>query len=77
MRLLLIPVLSGYVVKEDEKEGWKAIGTFINVTFIATIIFCIFGMIFAPQLVNVLGTAFSGRKDKFDYQINQNSVSIQ
>lgn len=58
----LIPVLSGYIVKDDEKEGWKAIGTFINVTFISSIIFCIFGMIFTRQLVSVLGTDFPEEK---------------
>lgn len=58
----LIPVLSGYIVKDDEEEGWKAIGTFINVTFVATIIFCILGMIFAPQLVSILARAYPEQK---------------
>ena len=46
----------------DEEEGWKAVGTFINVTFFASIIFCIFGVIFSPQLVSILGKAYSPEK---------------
>ena len=58
----LIPILSSYIMKNDEKEGWKAIGTFINVTFLASIIFCIIGCIFAPQLVSLLGQNYSPQK---------------
>ena len=58
----LIPVLSSFIVRDEEEEGWKAVGTFINVTFIISIVFCIFGIIFSPQLVSVLGKGYSAEK---------------
>ena len=58
----LIPVLSSFIVRNEEEEGWKAVGTFINVTFIISIVFCIFGIIFSPQLVSVLGKGYSPEK---------------
>lgn len=58
----LIPVLSGFIVKNEEEEGWKAVGTFINITFLVSIGFCILGMVFSPQLVGFLGKAYSPEK---------------
>jgi len=50
----LIPVLSGYIAKKDEENGWKAVGTFINVAIVAMICVCILGIVFAPQLVTIM-----------------------
>ena len=58
----LIPVLSSYIVKDEEDKGWKAIGTFVNITFLGAIVFCILGMIFAPQIVSILGRGFPQEK---------------
>ena len=58
----LIPILSGYIEKDDEEEGWKVVGTFINITFVAMLIFCILGMIFTPQIIPILDKSFS-KKD--------------
>ncbi len=55
----LIPVLSAYIEKKDESEGWKAVSTFINVSFIAIIIACILGMIFAPAIIPVIAAGYS------------------
>ncbi|MFZ5986749.1 MAG: murein biosynthesis integral membrane protein MurJ [Bacillota bacterium] len=54
----LIPILSGYIAKEDEENGWKAVGTFINVVVVAMSIVCFMGMIFAPQMVTLIARGF-------------------
>ncbi len=50
----LIPILSGYIAKKDEKNGWKAVGTFINVVMVAMVFVCMAGVVFAPQLVALM-----------------------
>ncbi len=50
----LIPILSGYIVKKDEENGWKAVGTFINVAMVAMVCVCFAGVFFAPQLVSIM-----------------------
>lgn len=60
----LVPVLSGYIVKNKEEEGWKAVSTFMNIIFIAMIVFCVLGMIFAPNIIPFVAAGF-----KSDYQI--------
>lgn len=52
----IIPVLTGYISTKDEENGWKAVGTFINIIMILMSIVCVLGMFFAPQLISV----FSG-----------------
>lgn len=59
----LIPLLSGYIVKEEEEEGWKAVGTFMNVVFIAMVVFCALGMIFTPKIMPLFAVGF-----KSEYQ---------
>jgi len=50
----LIPILSGYIAKKDEENGWKAVSTFINVVLVAMICVCFAGIFFAPQLVTLM-----------------------
>ena len=54
----LIPILSGYIEKNEEEEGWKVLGTFINITFIAIFIFCTMGIFFAPKIVPLIDKKF-------------------
>ncbi|HBN83952.1 MAG TPA: murein biosynthesis integral membrane protein MurJ [Clostridiales bacterium] len=66
----LIPMLAGYIEKDDEKEGWKAVGTFINVTFIAMVFVSILGIIFAPQLMNLIAPGYKeSNKEVFDLSV--------
>lgn len=53
----LIPVLSGYIEKEEEESGWRAISTFMNTVFLIMMGVCILGVLFAPQLVSVVAGA--------------------
>ncbi len=59
----LIPVLSGYLEKKEEEEGWKAVGTFINVVFAAMFLISILGIIFAPQVVSIAAWGFKEDKE--------------
>lgn len=54
----IIPVLSGYLAKDKEEEGWKAVGSFINTIFIIMVIVSGLGVIFAPQIVKVTAPGY-------------------
>jgi putative peptidoglycan lipid II flippase len=49
----LIPILSGYLARKEEEDGWKVVGTFINVVLVAMVFVSILGMVFAPQIVDI------------------------
>jgi len=66
----LIPVLSGYLAKDEEEDGWKAVSTFINVIMIVMSMACFVGMIFAPQIV-------SFANDVFDMKLKSLGLSIR
>lgn len=55
----LIPVLTGYIAKSKEKDGWTAVSTFMNTMFLAMLVLVILGIIFAPQIVPLLALGFS------------------
>ncbi|MDD4493056.1 MAG: murein biosynthesis integral membrane protein MurJ [Eubacteriales bacterium] len=50
----LIPVLTGYIVNHKEKEGWRAVSTFMNTFVLLSFVLVILGIIFAPQLVPLI-----------------------
>jgi putative peptidoglycan lipid II flippase len=54
----LIPVLTGYIEKNNEEDGWKAVGTFINIVFIVMCIISLLGIIFAPFIVPTIAPGF-------------------
>lgn len=55
----LIPVLTGYIAKKDEEDGWKAVGTFINVIFMAMIIISAIGIVFSPGIVDFMAKGYT------------------
>lgn len=55
----LIPVLTGYIAKKEEKDGWTAVSTFVNTMFLAMLTLVVLGIIFAPQIVPLLALGFS------------------
>lgn len=57
----LIPILSGYIEKKQEEDGWKAVGTFINVIFVGMIFVCTLGIIFAPYIIPAVAPGFSNK----------------
>ena len=54
----LIPILTGYIEKKNEGEGWKVISAFINTSFLAVLLTCILGMIFSTDLVKLVASGF-------------------
>lgn len=56
----LIPILTGFIAKDREKEGWKVAGTFINAVCLASIAACIIGIIFARPLVRIFAFGYKG-----------------
>jgi putative peptidoglycan lipid II flippase len=54
----LIPVLSGYLKRDMENEGWKAISTFINIAIIMMLVLSTLGMIFAPHLIPLAASGY-------------------
>lgn len=59
----LIPILTSYITKKDEENGWKAVGTFINLVILSMCVVCFLGIIFAPQIVPVIA-----KEVKSEYQ---------
>ena len=60
----LIPVLASYIAKEDEKEGWKAIGTFINIVIVAGVLITVIGIVAAPFFIPKIAVGFSSAEQK-------------
>ena len=67
----LIPVLAGYIEKRDEEEGWKAVGTFINVVFLSMAGVCLLGMIFARKLVPFIAMGFQGEATELTIRLTR------
>ncbi|MDX1359005.1 MAG: lipid II flippase MurJ, partial [Clostridia bacterium] len=60
----LIPMLTGYVERKREKEGWQVVGTYINVIMIVMLALVILGVVFAPFLMRlILREASAGKID--------------
>ncbi|MDQ2086778.1 murein biosynthesis integral membrane protein MurJ [Herbivorax sp. ANBcel31] len=68
----IIPVLTGYISKKDEENGWKAVGTFINIVIIVMSFVCVLGMFFAPQLIG----GFSGFECKEQIELTADIARI-
>jgi len=49
-----IPVFSGYIAKKENEEGYKMASTILNMVAILAAALCVLGVIFAPELVDVL-----------------------
>ncbi len=67
----LIPILSGYLEKDKEEEGWKAAGTFINLVLIVTIFACIVGMAFADKIVPIMAWGFKGEATELTIKLTR------
>ena len=60
----LIPVLSGYIAKKDEENGWKAVSTFINVVIVSMSLVCLTGIFFAPQFMSLVAVGFRNESQR-------------
>ena len=55
----LVPFLSGKLERGEEREGWEAVSSFINVVFVGMILLCILGVVFAPAIIPAVAPGFS------------------
>ncbi|HOM01463.1 MAG TPA: murein biosynthesis integral membrane protein MurJ [Acetivibrio sp.] len=60
----LIPILSGYIARDDEETGWKVVGTFINTVIVAMVVMCFLGIFFAPWLVSLIAIGFESEAQR-------------
>ena len=56
----LVPFLSGKVEKGEEKDGWLAASSFINVISLIMAVICAFGIIFADRIIPAVAPGFAG-----------------
>lgn len=54
----IIPILSSCLAKNNEKEGWKAIGTFMNITVFAGIVVEIIFFIWTSEFLTLTAKGF-------------------
>ena len=54
-----IPVISGYLAKEEEDEAWKVVSTVFNLIMILLVIGISLGMIFTEELIFLLVPGFN------------------
>ncbi len=57
-----IPVFTGYLAKNEEKEGWVVASTFLTATGIALVGLTILGVIFTPVLAPLVAYQFTGEQ---------------
>ena len=58
-----IPVISEYIAKNKEDEGWRVVSSVINITFLALSFLIIIALIFTPQFVHLLVPGFKANMD--------------
>ena len=56
----MIPVLSTYLAKDNEKTGWKAVSTFMNLSVIFMLALELVFFIFTDELLGVLAAGYNG-----------------
>ncbi|MDD2233719.1 MAG: murein biosynthesis integral membrane protein MurJ [Desulfitobacteriaceae bacterium] len=49
-----IPVLSEYIARNNEEEGWQVVSSVINITLLILSIFIIIALVFAEQFIHLL-----------------------
>ncbi|WP_227762389.1 murein biosynthesis integral membrane protein MurJ [Zhaonella formicivorans] len=57
---VMVPAVTGYLLREEEDEGWRVVSSMINGTTLALGVITLLGIIFAPQLVKILAPGFDG-----------------
>lgn len=55
----LVPFLSGKLERGEEKEGWRAVSSFINVLTVGTLLLCVLGIAFSPQIIPLVAPGFA------------------
>lgn len=53
-----IPVLSEFIAKEKEEEGWRVVSSVVNLIFLTLGVFVFIGLIFTPQFLHLVVPGF-------------------
>lgn len=61
MAAALIPILSAYIARDEEEDGWKAVSTFLNLTLILIGVLEVAFMIWTGPLLDVIASGYSKR----------------
>jgi len=61
-----IPVLSEYIAKNNEDEGWRVVSSVLNITLVTLCFLIIIALIFAEQFIHILAP---GLKDNMDLAV--------
>ncbi|NLV62988.1 MAG: murein biosynthesis integral membrane protein MurJ [Clostridiaceae bacterium] len=61
----IIPVLASSLINNDEENGWKAVGTFLNITVIAVFIIEIIFFIWTPECIRIVASGYSAGTEEF------------
>jgi len=72
----IIPILTSSISKNNEREGWKAIGTFLNITVIAFIFISIIFFIFTPSFVEVVAIGYEKGTEEFNLVVKLTRILL-
>lgn len=72
----LIPILAGYIGKNEEKRGWRSVSSFINFTAIMMFAVVILGMIFTEPLVKVFFSEYGAEKLALTVELTRKLMPI-
>lgn len=64
MNSAIVPVLTSYIVKKDEKEYWEVANILLNISLIVLMALTILGVVFAPIIVKIIGFGFTKDPEK-------------
>lgn len=53
-----IPVLSEFIAKGEEEEGWRVVSSVVNLIFLTLGILVLLGLIFTPQFIRIMVPGF-------------------
>ena len=69
-------MLSSSISKENEKEGWKAIGTFLNITVMAFFFLSIVFYIFTPAFVGMVAIGYEPGTESFSLVVKLTRILL-
>jgi putative peptidoglycan lipid II flippase len=72
----IIPILASSLSEGEEKEGWKAIGTFINITIIAVIFVEILFFIRTPFFVSLIAKGYEQGTEQFQLTVKLTRILL-
>ena len=72
----IIPILSSCISKDEENNGWKAVGTFINITVAAFVLLSIIFYIFTPAFVKLVAVGYEPKTEQFDQVVKLTRILL-